>query len=1350
MPTVNWDAFERLPGGAESNFEMLCRALIRCHYSRDGDFAALAAQPGVEFHLKLHTPCSLGDPGRWYGWQCRWYDLPSGRALGTTRRRKIEEAIATTERGLPDLTDWVLWTRHPLTKGDQTWFYGLKTHMRLHLWTATEVEEHLSGGAEILRGTYFGELVLTPNALANLHEQAVAPIRQRWQPKVHQTIDAERTLRRMLAEIDTWNDLRELADQLEADAAAVDADISDLADSLADATAEMAGLARTVAGSLADAHTALNRCDLDLLRQQLASRPALPGPKLAVLPRQLRASRHHAALTVTNALADARLACGLLDRVNTHLGTRLIAVLADFGCGKTQLAAQLTAAVGRRPAGILLYGRDLHAGHRLDDLARHVVIQGTPVPSMEALVAAVDAAGQRAHRRLPIVIDGLNEAEDPRDWKGPLAALDETLCRYPYVLVVCTLRAAFADEALPSDVKQLEIPDFGHDTIEAIRRYFAHYRINPADAELPMGLLSHPLTLRLFCEVTNPKRERVVGIEAMPGSLTALFDRYLEQAAGRIAELAPRTRRYYELDVRSALDEIGRSFWEENARSLDLAALRRRLGDNGRPWNESIVRALEQDGVLLSVPGDTPTGKHVAAVYDALAGHLVADAVLAKHGRTGLENWMKDPTTVTALAGPLPDQHPLATDTFRALVGLVPRRLHHQQLWPLLDEPLRTAALRGAADLEGAYLDAQTVDELATLAAQPPTRSRDLLDRLRHTRAAPAHPLNAEFLDAVLRPMAVADRDLRWTEWVRRRRDDVLADLRRMEKRWRDMMERSPADRIRAQWVMWTLTSTVEELRDQATHTLYWFGRGSPTALFDLTLNALAINDPYVPERLLAASYGVAMAHQLPNPEFANALAAYLAGLRDALIGPTAAHPTNHWQARLYVQGTVMLARTCHPDAVPNGLAFDGLIPFAPGPMVGPIASGDPRASEVGRTLHMDFENYTLGRLFKQRRNYDMSHPGHQAAIAHVRGTVWTLGWREIGLGAVDKDLSSYASRGDRAPTERYGKKYGWIGFYTYAGMLDDDGRLPIKRLSDVHIDPSFPEPPSPVPIDLPIWARPTSEDDRCWIRQGIVTVPDEMLYCPDLGAHPEPWIAVHADLNTKGLAPGRRVFGVLTALLVATADADRLVDALKTRDYPGRWRLPEVPSDYYTFAGEIPWSPEFARRDADGHPAQLYRETVEVGNGSPIEVEILAHRYAWESYHSMLNQAGDVLVPSRSFSATFGLRGIPQTFVQKLPDGTTAALSLGAPAGFEGHLLYLREDLVHQYAAGRRLIWFVWGERQLCPYPYPEPDWLIDARQNGADVWRQIRRGEELSRAFASKPLHRTRRSTRRPPTRP
>src|SRR5437660_998204 len=98
MPDLNWEIFAKLPGSADRNFEMLCRILIRRHYAQFGDFRALAAQPGVEFHLNLRKPCGLGEAGQWYGWQCRWYDLPGGKAIGATRRKKIEKALRTTEK----------------------------------------------------------------------------------------------------------------------------------------------------------------------------------------------------------------------------------------------------------------------------------------------------------------------------------------------------------------------------------------------------------------------------------------------------------------------------------------------------------------------------------------------------------------------------------------------------------------------------------------------------------------------------------------------------------------------------------------------------------------------------------------------------------------------------------------------------------------------------------------------------------------------------------------------------------------------------------------------------------------------------------------------------------------------------------------------------------------------------------------------------------------------------------------------------------------------------------------------------------------------------------------------------
>jgi hypothetical protein len=1185
MPPVNWDAFERLPGGAESNFEMLCRALVRRHYGRYGDFAALAQQAGVEFHLRLHAPCALGEPGRWYGWQCRWYDLPGGRAIGARRREKIVDAITKTERHLPDLTDWVLWTRRPLTEGDQRWFNGLGASMRLHLWTAAEVEEHLSGPAEILRRSYFGELVLTPEALSDQHRRAVAPIRQRWQPEVHQIVDAERTLRRTLGETETWDELTTLADQLDVDATAVDGDVGVLTGPLATGTAGVAERARVVSDALNETHAALAQGDLDLLRQRLAGRPGRPSQELAALPRRLRAARSKASLTVTNALADDRRARSLLTKVDADLGERLIAVLADAGCGKTELAAQLTAAVDDRPAGILLQGRDLHAGHDLDDLAGGVVIQGLPVSSMEALVAAVDAAGQRARRRLPIVIDGLNEAEDPRDWKSALASLDEALWQYPYVLVVCTVRTAFADEALPADIIRLEIPDFDHDTVDAVRRYFEYYRIDPVDAELPWGLLRHPLTLRFFCEVTNPTRESVVGVEAMPGSLTALFDRYLKQAAERIVELAPRTHRYYEQDVRKALYEIGVALWDEKARSLDYTALRQLLGDSGRPWDQSLVRALEQEGVLLRFPGDTPGGDRMAVVFDALAGHVVADALLAKHGRTGLEEQLRDPATVDALAGPLSEQHPLASDTLRALVGLVPRMLHAQQLWTMLDEPLRTDAVLAAADLEGDYIDAATVDELAGAAARAPSGRRDLFDRLRSTRGSPKHPLNAEFLDDALRPMSVADRDVRWTEWVRRHQDETLGDLRRLEQRWHSDPARTPADQLLARWVMWMLTSTVRVLRDQATRTLYWFGRAGPVALFDLTIDALDINDPYVPERMLAAGYGVAMAlqHDAENGAFVDEVLPHATEqIYEKMFAPGAPHATTHLLARNYARRVIEIAARHRPGVLTEEQLERTRPPYEEDGIREWGESVDRNEGEYRDGNHPFgfLDDDPMDRLGPNISKYRSDTPQYKQAKANLWWRIYDLGYSLEKFGSVDGLLasSSYrrSSHEDGSWVDGYGRKYSWIATCELAGLKDDLGLLKSEweeeqeNWTHVDLDPSFPE-------ELPSYELVSGDllgdreqNLRDWISSGPSLTFDEILVLNELQGEPGPWVLLWGYLTQDDREAKRRMFCFLQGAILDASEADEVAETVGQVENVDLHSM--LPDTHYTYAGKIPW----------------------------------------------------------------------------------------------------------------------------------------------------------------------------------
>lgn len=1313
MPDLDWSAFESLPGDRRDNFEKVCRAVTSNTYARCGRFAARAQQPGVEFHLNIELPaCSLGDPGRWFGWQTKWWDIPGGRAISNNRKADVTDSIAKTEEHVPGITDWVLWTRRPLTASDQTWFYGLKTNMRLHLWNEAELEAHLIGDARLLREAYFGELILTSDRLADLHERAAAEVGERWMPDVHLPPPAERVLRKMLGEPEAWNDLNDYSNNIERYLQAVPDMSTDLDGSLAAEVGEIVDSGRELVEALNEIYTQLRDGSPTALigpgRRTVAKPPTSIPPTL----RRLRSKQHRAALPMTNLIAHMRTASELVENVERHLTTRIAVATGGAGFGKTQLAATLSAGTDSRPSGILLHGGRLAHRQTLDDLATQITIAGRPMSSFDELLAAVDAAAERAGCRLPIVIDGLNEAEVASDWAPLLRRLDVTLGAYPSVLILCTVREAFLTDAIPPEVTDvLNLTGFDADLEEAIARYFAFYKIDPGDAELPLELLDHPLTLKIYCSVANPDRRDFVSVDKLPSSLTGMFNEYVLAAGRRIFDLVPTIRPH---DVARALDLLGAELWNTRRREITEQRVRELLGDNG-PWQQSVLAALEHEGLLIRQPGAIG-GNDVAIVYDLLAGHIIATSLLRNYGQN-ISAVLGEESTTNLFIGDWDERHPLAVDIFDALAGTMPR-LAGSQLWQVVEERLRLPALLRSADLEADQIDTPTVEAIARNLNALGNQSHDILDHLYTTRAAAGHPLNAEFLSQILEPLSLADRDLRWSEWLRANSRRLHADAHGLAKRWRQNPERSPGDRLRARWLMWTLTSNDRDLRDAATAALYWFGRHDVDYLFDLATESLTLNDAYIGERVIAAAYGVATTFQSDTPGFAEVLGTYLTRLAACVIGADSTAPTYHSLTRYYIAGTFEFADRYYPDAVPPEMPSP--LPFAPGAAADPLPGGDPRRDEVDHTLGMNFGNYTLGRLFPDRANYDDTHVGHREATDRLLGIVYDLGWREDRFGETDRRISNrrYEAASPRQ-VERYGKKYCWIAYHMVAGLLADQGAQ--LDWLEVDIDPTFPQAVGPVPVSVPTWARRTPGDEVRWLRNGVVNVPEEFWAPSQLDGDEGPWLLVHAEINTKDVATGRRAFGLFNTVLVDQEDADTLVEHFVTLDHPGR-DLIDIPSAYYVFAGEVPWHHRFAQPEPGGVVEDYYVERVR-GLPGEISFEVLAHHFGWESHNSSENQVqGDV--PSRLLSEAADLRQVPGSLDQVDPRGRTAARSFAGPEGYSGFVLYARADVLRDYAGSRALVTFGWGERET-QFAWPErPSQAIRrVYASHANIWRHVRR---------------------------
>ena len=1379
LPALNWELFEQSPGASTRNWEYLCRSAVVRNFGSLGSFRAVANQPGVEFHLKINRPSDrLGDPGRWWGWQCRWYGLAPGTQIGQTRRRAIEDAIRRTEQYVPEATDWVLWTKRPLTPTDQGWFYAIETPLELHLWTADDLEDLLQGDAAILRRTYFGDLILTKENLDEAHARSIAPIRERWNPAVHVQVEAEEEIRRLLGEPEHWPELEELEsdlatskDELLAFTHQIDQDLATALTGLIEDLEDLRVRYKTIG-------EVLTRRDFGAVQQALDSEwVPRAGPSVGRrLARALRRRAHPSSLAVQAAIGLQLDASKFLGTFSTYLAFDLVAAVGPAGSGKTHLAAELTASRGDNLGGIYIEGWRLGARGTLNDLLPS--LSGIPATSFEELLEGAEAVGMRSGVRIPIVIDGLTEAEDPASWKGELETLGVMLNNFSHVLVIVTLRPSATNVALPSSVARMELAGFGRMTGEAIHRYFEYYKIDAGSLRLPLERFRDPLFLRIFCEATNPLRQEWVGPERFPTSLAAAFTEFRNTVVQRIADRPGSIVKSYPPDILNVLDKLALSMWDTDRRAVPFGEVRELIGDTTTNWAESLARRLEDEGVLSREPdGDQRT----VILFDSFAGFLIADALTKQKGKIDFAEWAREGCTATKLYGdlrgipsgqfadrPTPADriigwarslarrviqflpvnknetspvapaiiqraHPLAPDVRKALVGLVPRRFR-MQFWELVDDDLRAEVLVDTAELEGELLDAATVEQIARLAVRPPTAGmRDLFDRLMETRDAPGHPLNARFLDGLLSELSVADRDLRWTEWVRRNETQILSATRESAEKWQADGDLEEEDHLQAVWLKWLLTSTVRHLRDHATLALYQYGRKCPDALFRLTLSGLSVNDPYVSERLLAASYGVIMAGPGESRLFDEDLTAFLDGLWSAFCGDDATSPTEHWLMREYADGIVHVSQRYYPGTLGRWPQHHE---FAAPPKVTPVGLDEAGGFAADPVYGLDFKNYTVGHLIPGRHNYQFDHPGYQEVMSWIRGRVLDLGGNSESFKSADRSILS-TRRGDYnrpGRVETYGKKYGWIGYFEAAGRLKEENRLPSttdERLSDVTIDPSFPDVVEVPQITFPDLSRFPSTDARDWIAQGRVEVPDELFRIESLEGFTGSWVALSGFVEREDAETGRTVFGILRGILVRRENADRLREALENREYPGNFWIPEAPASYYVFAGEMPWSPH-AREGLTGPDLRgFYGGTIEIGPGDEICVEMPSHGFSWESYHSVLNGGPQVAVPATTFAESFDLRAVPGGLNWCDPDGAPASITAFAPQGFKwGYLLYLREDLIKRYCDKHdyEIVWIIWGERQpyYADYPADRPDWLYELYANHAHIWRRV---ETLSR---------------------
>lgn len=858
------------------------------------------------------------------------------------------------------------------------------------------------------------------------------------------------------------------------------------------------------------------------------------------------------------------------------LGHNCMLLLGEWGTGKTHFLCDVSQR--RRGRGLPTLFR----------LASNIPLGADPIDALcgptglalnrSELLRELQRLGSQNNERALLIIDGINEG-DREQWRRSVGKLARELRTYPNIGLVLSCRAPFHKLIFTTRTSQkyerLLHNGFEDAEFDAQIEFFSHYGIEAPSIPFIVPEFSRPLFLKLLCEalrnLNSPERKRrFKEVASGQKGMTYILEHFVD-SIGRGIEAdfkVPRGTCWNILKgaanppggtTLSVAEAMARDLNEGIGRDECLSIVRSNTGLPAEKANDFMHRLLV-DGILAEgIQWDVP-GCDLCPViqfpYQRFGDHLVARRLLDEHLNTDSETAVRrsfyidrplgkifridEQAGIYALPG-------LASAIMLEFPERVKRKLNEKELVHYLPRrccfwgPLKEAFLEGLHWRSSETITGATQRIFRRFLDNSDT-CMEALEVFVVLAARPGHPYSAEELRRYLEQMGMAERDLKWSEFIRLEPspaswERLIAWVEKNADRMKDADTRKNTMLLLALF----LTTVDRDLRDRVTKTLFSLGLQSPRELFDVTVSLLGFNDPYVPERMLAASYGVTM-NLWADPrgkELRSAVGSFARLILDKMFIPEAPHATSHALTKGYALGIVTLAEMVATGSVKDHERPSLESSFNPlgSPFRAPTAIADEEIEDTKPAIHMDFRNYTIGSLVRDRHNYDMEHGRHKTLLRQILGRMADLGFSYAKFEDVDREIARLGSFGrGRSPgkIDRYSKKYSWIAFFEMYGVQQAVGEIePGSRTSDCDIDPSFPEPAPEWAPELPLLFE-VSYGDRPveWLERGPVPDYGPVFEIEEVDGIPGPWVLLDGFISQGSEEDPREVFTFLSGFL--------------------------------------------------------------------------------------------------------------------------------------------------------------------------------------------------------------------------
>lgn len=909
--------------------------------------------------------------------------------------------------------------------------------------------------------------------------------------------------------------------------------------------------------------------------------------------------------------------------------------------------------------------------------------------------------------KLPIIIDALNESVDnfsfSQVWKKNFESLLKQIEKYPNLVLITTCRKSYA-EYMDNEI-YLENSSYLHpemvDMDELVDKYFEYYKINVLNSTNAYKYyFKKPIYLKLFCEVHNPNREDFVDVEIKKDDIYNVFETYMETCNKHICE----SLNIPKIDmVKKSLLKVANHLWDTKDRKIDIYDFYTLIdGKIGETHDKS--KAYKIIGESLLIKTEYENKEYVYFTYDLFIGYLIAVYLFDKHKNNLMEFFSENQTLDWLYSEDYSLLHPLSEDIKFSLAILINSE-NGTCLHELSDNTeVIKSSIMSLFSISSENIDENSVEFVKSFFIENHLDNFWIM-AFRENIIEDNHPLNCLFFSDILLSQSIVDRDLSWTEFLKKQYRTLLKnDLESFE----NSLVSNDVDLNRlnlfARYIMWFLTSTSQEIRDKSTRALYTYGCNHPEDFFELLEYSFKINDLYISERMFAVAYGITMAFQnnFENNDFVeNILPEWAKKIYGLFYDENSPVFTTHLLIVYYASNILKIA----------SLHNDNLFPieqtkkfFNPYKNMNTFEWGQSEDKDKGKyrncadpfesIVHYDY----IEKLGKQLSRYHNKDAEYIKEKSHVLWRLYDMGYSYEKFKEIDESVEEhnhYASYNDYLLIyDTYGRKYAKIATLERAGYNVNRDYLVLERNGNfghfVDIDPSFPK-ISDCQLLPKLFINPKKEDHD-WLNENDFNFENYLVF-DKIKDESESWMLMNGFYSAEEYS--QSVYTFFRGFFINKDDEKEIRKLSKNIDYLDNDRLPELNSFYYIYSGEIPWIDDFEKEDEFLFLNDFEENVNKKTTYKKFKVLTPVNRDCWEDYHSPVNDGLSAYVLSKELADYFDLVSQPQTFDLFDRNNQKAFISLENTNKTENSEVYqnfafLRKDLFDDYLSNENLT-FVW-----------------------------------------------------------